>query len=104
MEYFGAMLAIGVPNIEMHIYGNGRHPGDPLPDGSHISGGLTDRIGAPFGTWQYRFIDWFRNLGFLQKPGVGTKAAEDVSVFMSQQAAQAILRCILTAWPRTLNR
>src|SRR5271154_3645710 len=29
MEYFSAMLAIGVPNIEMHIYANGRHPGDP---------------------------------------------------------------------------
>ena len=41
MEYFGAMLASGVPNIEMHIYGNGRHPGDPLPDGSRMSGGLT---------------------------------------------------------------
>ncbi len=27
IEYFSAMLAIGVPNIEMHIYGNGRHPG-----------------------------------------------------------------------------
>ncbi len=26
MDYFSAMLAIGVPNIEMHIYGNGRHP------------------------------------------------------------------------------
>ena len=33
MDYFGAMLAIGVPNIEMHIYGNGRHPGDALPGG-----------------------------------------------------------------------
>lgn len=48
------MLAIGVPNIEMHIYGNGRHPGDPLPDGSRMSGGLTDRNGTPYGTWQYR--------------------------------------------------
>src|ERR1017187_2675918 len=24
MEYFSAMLGVGVPNIEMHIYGNGR--------------------------------------------------------------------------------
>ncbi|MFL6466296.1 MAG: alpha/beta hydrolase fold domain-containing protein, partial [Bryobacteraceae bacterium] len=69
IEYFSAMLAIGVPNIEMHIYGNGRHPGDPLPDGSRMTGGLTDRNGIPFGAWQYRFIDWFRDLGFLQKPG-----------------------------------
>ncbi len=53
MEYFGAMLAMRVPNIEMHIYGNGRHPGDPLPDGSHMTGGLTDRNDTPFGTWQY---------------------------------------------------
>jgi endo-1,4-beta-xylanase len=83
LEYFAAMLNIGVPNIEMHIYGNGRHPGDPLPDGSHMSGGLTDRNGTPFGTWQYRFIDWFRDLGFLQKPGVETKAARDVAAFVN---------------------
>jgi len=86
MEYFSAMLAMRVPNIEMHIYGNGRHPGDLLPDGSHMSGGLTDRNNTPFGTWQYRFIDWFRDLGFLQKPGVETKAARDIAVFMRQPA------------------
>jgi hypothetical protein len=28
------MLTIGVPNIEMHVYGNGRHPGDHLADGA----------------------------------------------------------------------
>jgi len=82
-EYFSAMLAKRVPNVEMHIYGNGRHPGDPLPDGSHMSGGLTDRNDTPFGTWQYRFIDWFRDLGFLQKPGVETKAARDVADYVS---------------------
>ena len=82
IEYFSAMLAIGVPNIEMHIYGNGRHPGDPLPDGSRMTGGLTDRNDTPFGTWQYRFIDWFRDLGFLQKPGVETKAAKDIAAFV----------------------
>ncbi len=86
MEYFNAMLQLGVPNIEMHIYGNGRHPGDPLPDGSRMTGGLTDRNGIPFGTWQYCFIDWFRDLGFLQKPGVETKAAKDVAVFMREPA------------------
>jgi endo-1,4-beta-xylanase len=78
------MLTAGVPNIEMHLYGNGRHPGDPLPDGSRMSGGLTDRNGMPFGAWQYRFIDWFRDLGFLQKPGVETKAARDVAAFVAQ--------------------
>jgi endo-1,4-beta-xylanase len=86
IEYFNAMLAISVPNIEMHIYGNGRHPGDALPDGSRMSGGLTDRNGIPFGTWQDRFIDWFRDLGFLQKPGVETKAARDVATFAKQPA------------------
>ena len=86
MEYFSAMLNIGVPNIEMHIYGNGRHPGDPLPDGSRMSGGLTDRNDIPYGTWQYRFIDWFRDLGFLQKPGVETKAAKDIQAFLKPPA------------------
>ncbi|WP_080507525.1 alpha/beta hydrolase [Bryobacter aggregatus] len=84
MEYYNAMLMQGVPNLEMHLYGNGRHPGDPLPDGSRMSGGLTDRNNIPFGTWQLRFIDWFRDLGFLQKPGVETKAAKDVAAFVAQ--------------------
>lgn len=84
MEYYNAMLALGVPNMEMHLYGNGRHPGDPLPDGSRMTGGLTDRGNIPFGTWQNRFIDWFRDLGFLQKPGIETKAAKDVAAFVSQ--------------------
>ncbi|MBM3727513.1 MAG: alpha/beta hydrolase [Acidobacteria bacterium] len=84
VEYYMAMLAVGAPNIEMHIYGNGRHPGDPLADGSRMTGGLTDRTGTPFGTWQHRFIDWFRDLGFLQKPGVETKAAKDLALYLSQ--------------------
>ena len=82
IEYYSAMLAISVPNIEMHIYGNGRHPGDPLQDGARMSGGLTDRNGIPLGTWQHRYIDWFRDLGFLQKPGVETKASRDVAEFV----------------------
>lgn len=86
MEYFNAMLTFGVPNVEMHIYGNGRHPGDSLPDGTKMSGGLTDRNGIPLGTWQFRFIDWFRDLGFLEKPGIETKAAKDVATFLSQPA------------------
>jgi len=84
MEYFSAMLNASVPNIELHIYGNGRHPGDPLPDGSRMSGGLTDRGGMPFGTWQFRFIEWFRDLGFLEKPGVETKAAKDTAAFVAK--------------------
>ena len=86
IEYFNAMLGMSVPNIEMHIYGNGRHPGDPLPDGSRMTGGLTDRNDIPFGTWQYRFIEWFRDLGFLQKPGVETKAAKDIAAFLNPPA------------------
>ena len=89
MEYFNAMLALGVPNIEMHIYGNGRHPGDPLADGTRMSGGLTDRNNTPFGTWQIRFVDWFRDLGFLQKSGVDTKAAKDVAAFVAQPSPSA---------------
>jgi hypothetical protein len=41
--------------------------------------------GIPMGTWQYRFIDWFRDLGFLQRPGVETKAAKDIATFVSQE-------------------
>lgn len=83
-EYFAAMLQAGIPNLEMHIYANGRHPGDPLGDGSRMSAGLADRNGIPFGKWQDRFIDWFRDLGFLQKPGVETKAAKDVAAVLTQ--------------------
>jgi endo-1,4-beta-xylanase len=85
-DYFRAMLNLGAPNLEMHIYANGRHPGDTLRDGSHMSGGLTDRNGTPFGTWQFRFIDWFRDLGFMGKPSVETKAAQDIKYFLSEPA------------------
>jgi endo-1,4-beta-xylanase len=85
MEYYNAMLNLGVPNIEMHLYGNGRHPGDPLTDGTRMSGGLTDRHNIPFGSWQFRFVDWFRDLGFLQKPGMETKADKDVAAFVGLQ-------------------
>jgi acetyl esterase/lipase len=78
VAYFNAMLELGVPNIEMHIYGNGRH-----------AGGLADRSGTPFGTWQNRYIEWIRDLGFLQKPGVATKAAQDIETFLSQPARPA---------------
>ena len=30
----------------------------------------------PFGTWRYRFIDWFRDLGFLGKPWCGDESGE----------------------------
>jgi endo-1,4-beta-xylanase len=69
------MLKARIPNIEMHIYGNGVH-----------ANGLKDRGGAPFGTWQFRFLDWFRDLGFLDKPGVETKAARDVAAHVAAPA------------------
>lgn len=78
-EYFTAMLQDAIPNVEFHIYGNGRHPGEVMSDGTHMSAGLAFRNGIPFGTWQDRFIDWFKDLGFLQKPGVETKAARDIA-------------------------
>jgi endo-1,4-beta-xylanase len=74
-QYFAAMLKARIPNIEMHIYGNGVH-----------ANGLKDRGGAPFGTWQFRFLDWFRDLGFLDKPGVETKAARDVAAHVAAPA------------------
>ena len=83
LDYYQAMLLAGVPNVELHLYGNGRHPGDALPDGSRMTGGLTDRNAIPFGTWQFRFIDWARDLGFLSKPGGETKAARDVATFVA---------------------
>jgi endo-1,4-beta-xylanase len=62
----------------MHIYGNGR-PRRSAARRGYPDRRLTDRNDIPLGTWQFRFIDWFRDLGFLQKPGVETKAARDVA-------------------------
>ena len=74
-DYFTAMLKVGVPNLEMHIYGNGSH-----------GGGLTARAGIPFGTWTDRYVDWLKDLGFLGKPGQPTKAATDVEAFAKKTA------------------
>ena len=86
-EYYLAMLQAGIPNVESHMYGTGRHPGDPLADGSRMSAGLADRNGMPFGKWQDRFMDWFRDLGFLQKPGVETRAVRDTAAFLQAPPA-----------------
>lgn len=69
-EYFSPMLQSGVPNLEMHIYAHGGH-----------GGSISDRHGIPFGTWPKRYLDWFKDLGFLGKPGVETKAAKDVAAY-----------------------
>lgn len=69
-DYFTAMLKADVPNLEMHIYGRGKH-----------GGAISSRDGIPFGTWQDRFIDWIRDLGILDAPGTETKAAKDVAAY-----------------------
>jgi acetyl esterase/lipase len=71
--YFSAMLKKGIPNLEMHIYGRGGH-----------AGGFNDRGNSPFGTWQFRFIDWFRDLGFLAKSGLEMQAAKDVAAYVAK--------------------
>ncbi len=68
----------GVPDLKMHIYGRGKHGGSMGP-----------RAGIPFGTWPDRFIDWFRDLGFLEKPGVETQAAKDVADFAKRSSGRS---------------
>lgn len=82
-EYFTAMLKKGVPNVEMHIYGHGYHPGD-----HGMSGGMTYRKGIPFGKWQDRFIEWFEDAGFLQPIGTETKAAIESREFVANPPKQ----------------
>jgi len=75
-EYFSAMLNAGVPNVEMHIYGRGPH-----------AGGFSYRNFTALGGWPDRFIHWLRDLGFFQKPGMETLAAQDMADFVKQPAA-----------------
>ncbi len=79
-EYFTALLNDSVPNVELHIYARGHHPGDKVgPDEPPATGALSSMGGISYGTWSARFLDWFRDLGFLNKPGVETQAAKDVA-------------------------
>jgi endo-1,4-beta-xylanase len=71
-----ALLAAGAAQVEIHMYGHGGH-----------ANGMKDRNGIPFGTWQDRFVDWFRDLGFLGRPGTPTNY--NLGAF-SQQAAAVI--------------
>ncbi len=90
-EYFTALLNDSVPNVEMHIYARGHHPGDKVgPDEPPSTGGLTNRGFIAYGTWPERFIDWFRDLGFLGKPGVETQAAKDVAANINRQKRSAL--------------
>ena len=76
-EYFSAMLNAGIPNVEMHIYARGGH-----------GNGLAYREFTGEGTWQDRFIQWMRDLGFFQKPGEETLAAKDVTAFVAAPPAK----------------
>jgi endo-1,4-beta-xylanase len=79
-EYFTALLNDGVPNVEIHIYARGHHPGQSVGPGEPPStAGVTDRGFIAYGSWPDRFLEWFRDLGFLDRPGVETQAAIDVA-------------------------
>ena len=71
IEYFAAMLNAGIPNVEMHIYARGTH-----------GNGLDYRDFTAEGTWQDRFIHWLRDLGFFDKSGEPTLAAQDSAAFV----------------------
>jgi len=73
-DYFTPMLKASVPNLEMHIYGRGGH-----------GVGAHDTI--PYASWRERYLDWLRDLGFLNKPGIETKAAADVAAFAKKHNA-----------------
>ncbi|MCY2974315.1 MAG: alpha/beta hydrolase fold domain-containing protein [Planctomycetota bacterium] len=74
-EYFSPMLKAGVPNLEMHIYGRGGH-----------GGAISPRDGIPFGSWQDRFVEWFKDLGFLDTSGTETKAAKEVAAYAKKMS------------------
>jgi acetyl esterase/lipase len=90
-EYFTALLNDGVPNVEMHIYARGHHPGDKVAsDEPPSTAGVTDRGFIAFGTWPDRFIDWFRDLGFLSNRGAETQAAKDVAANLNRTRRSAV--------------
>lgn len=85
-EFFTALHHDGVPNIELHIYARGHHPGDKVgPDEPVSTGGLASRGPIAMSSWDDRFLDWFRDLGFLGQPGVETQAAKDVAANRDRQ-------------------
>lgn len=85
-EYFAALHKDGVPNVELHIYARGHHPGDKVgPDEPPATGGLANMGGVAMGKWSDRFLDWFRDLGFTGKPGVQTQAAKDVAANLERK-------------------
>ncbi len=86
LEHYQALLMDGVPNIEMLLYARGRHPGDKTGPGEPpATGSISNMGGIPFGTWSARYLDWFRDLGFLNQPGVVTRAAQDVTASLGRK-------------------
>ena len=77
-QYFSALLDDGVPNVEIHIYARGHHPGDKVGPGEPPpTSGLSDMGFIAMGTWSARYLDWLRDLGFLGARGTQTQAARD---------------------------
>jgi hypothetical protein len=89
-EYFTALLNDGVPNVEnAHIRARSS-PGDKVGPGEPPSTvGVTDRGFIAYGTWPDRFIDWFRDLGFLGNRGDETQAAKDVAANLGRTRRSA---------------
>jgi endo-1,4-beta-xylanase len=56
VEFYSALFNAQIP-VELHIYGHGGH-----------AGGIQARNGIPFGTWQYRFVEWIADLGMMKSP------------------------------------
>jgi endo-1,4-beta-xylanase len=89
-EHFTALLHDGVPNVEMHIYARGHHPGDKVAPGEPpATGGLASRGNMAMNSWDDRFVDWLRDLGFLEKPGIETQAARDVAANLERKPRSA---------------
>jgi endo-1,4-beta-xylanase len=53
VEFYTALFNAQIP-VELHIYGHGGH-----------ANGISPRNGIPFGTWQYRFVEWITDLGMM---------------------------------------
>jgi len=59
------------------------------PDEPPSTGGFSNRGFIALGTWPARLIDWFRDLGFLNKPGIETQAAKDIAANIARAVPQA---------------
>jgi acetyl esterase/lipase len=55
VEFYDALFKANIP-VELHIYGHGGH-----------GGGIGLRKGIPLGTWPARFVEWAKDLGFMER-------------------------------------